>query len=282
MIEVQAGLSLRRQCEILEVPRGRLYYTAATESAEDQQLKRLIDEEYLRHPFYGNRRMTVYLQSQGWQVNRKRVRRLMREMGIEAIGPKPNTSRRDKAHVVYPYLLRDVVIDRPDQVWSTDITYVPLAQGFAYLVAIVDWYSRKVLAWRISNTLDASFCVDCLQQALGDFDKPEIFNTDQGCQFTSEAFTSVLKTHGIAISMDGRGRALDNVFIERLWRSVKYEDIYLNGYATIPELVVGLSKYFAFYNEERRHQSLDYLAPAEVYAKGIGIQAAETTATACV
>jgi len=280
MIGIQPGVSLRRQCELLEVPRGRLYYTPVNESAEDWQLKRLLDEEYLRHPFYGTRRMTVYLRCLGWQVNRKRVRRLMREMGIEAIGPKPNTSRPGKAHAVYPYLLRDVVIERPNHVWSTDITYVPLPHGFAYLVAIVDWYSRKVLAWRISNTLDARFCVDCLQQALADFGKPEIFNTDQGCQFTSEAFTSVLKANGIAISMDGRGRALDNVFIERLWRSVKYEDVYLHGYESISELVVGLTKYFAFYNEERRHQSLDYLTPDEVYARKVDVQAPETTAAA--
>jgi putative transposase len=280
MIIVEPGISLRRQCELLNVPRGRLYFTPADESTEDQQLKRLLDEEYLRHPFYGTRRMAVYLRSQGWRVNRKRVRRLMREMGIEAIGPKPNTSRRDKAHAVYPYLLRDVAIKRPDQVWSTDITYVPMPHGFAYLVAIIDWHSRKVLAWRISNTLDASFCVDCLQQALADFGKPEIFNTDQGCQFTSEAFTSVLKANGVAISMDGRGRALDNVFIERLWRSVKYEDIYLHGYETIAELVMGLTRYFAFYNEERRHQSLDYLTPAEVYARRVVVQTTETTAVA--
>lgn len=280
MILVEPGISLRRQCELLNVPRGRLYYAPADETAEDQQLKQLLDEEYLRHPFYGTRRMTVYLRNLGWRVSRKRVRRLMREMGIEAIGPKPNTSRRDKAHAVYPYLLRDVAIERSDQVWSADITYVPMPHGFAYLVAIIDWRSRKVLAWRISNTLDASFCVDCLQQALADFGKPEIFNTDQGCQFTSEAFTSVLKANGVAISMDGRGRALDNVFIERLWRSVKYEDIYLHGYETIAELVMGLTQYFAFYNEERRHQSLDYLTPAEVYARRVVVQTTETTAVA--
>jgi putative transposase len=257
-----------------------LYYTPARESEEDLQLKRLIDEEYLRHPFYGNRRMVVYLRALGWAVNRKRVRRLMREMGIEAIGPKPNTSRRAKAHPVYPYLLREVTVERPNHVWSSDITYIPLAHGFAYLVAITDWYSRKVLGWGVSNTLEAGFCVDCLTQTLADFASPTIFNTDQGCQFTSEAFTGVLKRHCIAISMDGRGRALDNVFIERLWRSVKYEDVYLNGYGTIPELRLGLTKYFIFYNEERRHQSLDYLTPNEVYSRAISAQAAKTTATA--
>ena len=280
MIEPQPELSIRRQCGLLEVPRGRWYAPTAVESAEDLELKRLLDEEYLRHPFYGSRRMTAYLRGLGWKINRKRVRRLLREMGITAIGPKPNTSRRDRAHPVYPYLLRDVVIERVNQVWSTDITYIPLAHGFAYLVAIVDWYSRKVLAWRISNTLDAGFCVDCLRQALADFGVPEVFNSDQGCQFTSEAFTGVLKDHDIAISMDGRGRALDNVFIERLWRSVKYEDIYLQGYQTIPELILGLTRYFAFYNEERAHQSLDYLTPNEVYMTAITTRAVETTATA--
>lgn len=280
LIEPQPGLSIRRQCVLLNVPRGRWYAPAAVESAEDLELKRLLDEEYLRHPFYGSRRMTAYLRSLGWKVNRKRVRRLLREMGLTAVGPKPNTSRRDKAHAVYPYLLRDVAIERVNQAWSADITSIPLAHGFAYLVAIVDWYSRKVLAWRISNTLDAGFCVDCLRQALADFGVPEIFNSDQGCQFTSDAFTGVLKQHGIAISMDGRGRALDNVFIERLWRSVKYEDIYLQGYETIPELILGLTRYFAFYNEERRHQSLDYLTPNEVHLKANPTRAVETTATA--
>jgi putative transposase len=280
MIEPQPELSIRRQCVLLEVPRGRWYAPTAVESAKDLELKRLLDEEYLRHPFYGSRRMTAYLRGLGWTINRKRVRRLLREMGLTAIGPKPNTSRRDKAHPVYPYLLRDVVIERVNQVWSTDITYIPLAHGFAYLVAIVDWCSRKVLGWRISNTLDAGFCVDCLRQALADFGMPEVFNSDQGCQFTSEAFTGVLKDHDIAISMDGRGRALDNVFIERLWRSVKYEDIYLQGYQSIPELILGLTRYFAFYNEERAHQSLDYLTPNEVYMTAITTRAVETTATA--
>jgi putative transposase len=280
MIEPHPELSIRRQSVLLKVPRGRWYAPTAVESAEDLELKRLLDEEYLRHPFYGSRRMTAYLRGLGWTINRKRVRRLLREMGITAIGPKPNTSRRDKAHPVYPYLLRDVVIERVNQVWSTDITYIPLAHGFAYLVAIVDWYSRKVLAWRISNTLDAGFCVDCLRQALADFGMPEVFNSDQGCQFTSEAFTGVLKDHDIAISMDGRGRALDNVFIERLWRSVKYEDVYLQRYQTIPELILGLTRYFAFYNEERAHQSLDYLTPNEVYMTAIPTRAVETTATA--
>ena len=226
MIEATSALSIRRPCILLNVPRGRWYAPAAVESAEDLELKRLLDEEYLRHPFYGSRRMTAYLRSLGWKVNRKRVRRLLREMGLTAVGPKPNTRRRDKAQAVYPYRLRDVVIERVNQAWSADITYIPMAHGFAYLVAIVDWHSRKVLAWRIANTLDAGFCVDCLRQARTDCGVPEIVNTDQSGPFTSEAFTGVLKAHDMAISRDGRGRALDNVFIERLWRSVKYEDVY--------------------------------------------------------
>jgi putative transposase len=238
MIEAASALSIRRQCVLLKVPSGRWYAPAAVESAEDLELKRLLDEEYLRPPFYGSRRMTAYLRGLGWKINRKRVRQLLREMGLTAVGPRPNTRRRDKAHPVYPYLLRDVAIERVNQVWSADITYIPLVHGFAYRVAIVDWYSRKVLAWRLSNTLDAGLCVDCLRQALTDFGVPEIFNTDQGGQFTSEAFTGMLRACAIAISMDGRGRALDNVFVERLWRSVKYEDVYLQGYETIPELIL--------------------------------------------
>lgn len=279
MIQPHSGLSVRRQCALLDVRRGRLYYKPAVDMEEDLRLKRLLDEEYMRHPFCGSRRMAVYLRGLGFQVSRKRVQRLLREMGIVAVGPKPNTSRRDKAHPVYPYLLRDVVIDRPNQVWSMDITYVPMPHGFAYLAAIIDWHSRLVLAWQVSNTMDAGFCVDCLRQALAKFGKPEIFNTDQGSQFTASAFTGVLIAQGIPISMDGRGRALDNVFIERLWRSVKYEDIYLNGYEAIPDLVHGLTKYFAYYNEERPHQSLGYQTPAAVYA-GSNAQVVDTTAAA--
>lgn len=270
MIAKHRTLSIRTQCTMLAVPRSRLYYEPEPALGEDLVLKRLLDEAYMRHPFYGTRRMVVYLRHEGWQVNRKRVRRLMHEMGIEAIAPGPNTSRRNKCHAVYPYLLRGLEIHRPNQVWSTDITYIPLSHGFAYLVAVIDWYSRKVLAWRVSNTLDAGFCLDCVNQALSDFGKPEIFNTDQGCQFTSEAFISLLKKNDIAISMDGRGRALDNIFIERLWRSVKYEDVYIKGYTTITQLLVGLTEYFAFYNRERGHQSLAYETPDNVYARGIG------------
>ena len=194
----------------------------------------------------------------------------MRVLGLAGMAPGPNTSRQHPQHKLYPYLLRGVNIDRPNQVWSTDITYIRLARGFVYLVAVIDWYSRKVLSWRLSNTLDSGFCVDCLEQALQTYGAPEIFNTDQGCQFTSAAFTGVLKTHGITISMDGRGRALDNIFVERLWRSVKHEDVYLKGYATLPELLLGLTEYFVFYNTERMHQSLDYRTPDAVYRTASG------------
>ena len=225
----------------------------------------LIDAEYTRHPFYGSRKIRAYLHGLGHIINRKHVQRLMGVLGLAGMAPGPPTSRAHPRHKVYPYLLRGVDVVRPDQVWSTDITYIRLAHGFVYLVAVIDWYSRKVLAWRVSNTLESGFCVDCLEQALRAYGMPEIFNTDQGCQFTSEAFTGVLKAQGIAISMDGRGRALDNIFVERLWRSVKYEDVYLKGYATLPDLRLGLTEYFVFYNTERTHQSLDYGTPDVVY-----------------
>ncbi len=229
-----------------------------------------IDAEYTRHPFFGSRKMTVYLCGRGHQVNRKRIQRLMGILGLSGMAPGPNTSRPSSQHMIYPYLLRGVAVTRPNQVWSTDITYVRLARGFVYLVAVIDWYSRKVLSWRLSNTLDSGFCVDCLEQALQTYGSPEIFNTDQGCQFTSEAFTGVLKAHRISISMDGRGRALDNIFVERLWRSVKHEDVYLKGYDTVPELQLGLTEYFLFYNRERTHQSLDYRTPDVVYRTASG------------
>lgn len=242
----------------------------AVPSPEELALLALIDAEYTRHPFYGSRRMTAYLRGLGHRINRKRVQRLMRTLGLAGIAPGPNTSQPHPQHKVYPYLLRGLEIDRPGQVWSADITYLRLPRGFVYLVAVIDWYSRQVLAWRLSNTLDSGFCVDCLEQALRAYGAPEIFNSDQGCQFTAEAFTGVLKGHGVAISMDGRGRALDNIFVERLWRSVKHEDVYLRGYASVPELVMGLTEYFAFYNTERRHQSLGYRTPDEVYRTGVG------------
>jgi putative transposase len=228
---------------------------------------RRIDEQYTARPYYGSRRMTIWLNEQGEEVNRKRVRRLMRVMGLEAIHPKPRLSPAGKGHRIYPYLLRGVKVERRDQVWSTDITYVPMASGFMYLAAVIDWFSRYVIAWRLSNTLDGSFCQEMLEEALGR-GTPEVFNTDQGVQFTAGAWTGRLERAGVAVSMDGRGRCLDNVFVERLWRSVKYEDVYLKGYERVPELEGGLRAYFGFYNAERLHQSLDYRTPAEVYGVG--------------
>src|SRR5947209_2517988 len=224
----------------------------------------LLDQQYTACPFYGSRRLTAWLVQRGEAVNRKRVQRLLRIMGLEALYPKPRLSVAGRGHRIYPYLLRGVRIERPDQVWSTDITYVPLPSGFMYLAAIMDWYSRYVLAWRLSNTLYGSFCLELLDEALGR-GHPEVFNTDQGVQFTAEAFTSRLEAAGVAVSMDGRGRCLDNVFVERLWRTVKYEDLYLYRYESVPELQRGLERYFPFYNEERLHQALDYRTPAAVY-----------------
>ncbi len=265
-------MSLGRQCELASVSRATVYAqrVPVPASEPDLELLRLIDEQYTRRPFYGSRKMVSFLKVQGYRVNRKRVQRLMRILGLAGMAPGPNTSRPHPQHKVYPYLLRGVVVTRPNQVWSTDITYIRLTHGFVYLVAVIDWYSRKVLSWRISNTLDTAFCVDCLAEAIQRYGNPEIFNTDQGCQFTSESFTGVLKAHGIAISMDRRGRALDNIFVERLWRSVKYEDVYLNGYANPMELMIGLTEYFVFYNGERPHQSLDNRTPAEVYVSASG------------
>lgn len=257
-------LSVRRQCELLDVNRSTYYYVPATESPLNLELMQLIDEQYMRTPFYGWPRMTVYVRQQGYLVNHKRIQRLMRTMGIQAIYPKPSLSKRQPGHKIYPYLLRNIAILRPNQVWSTDITYIPLRNGFMYLVAVIDWYSRYVLSWRLSNTLESTFCIEALQQAL-EQGHPEIFNTDQGSQFTSVAFPSILEAGNIQISMDGRGRALDNIFIERFWRSVKYEDIYLHRYESVPALIGGLERYFPFYNQERPHQSLGYQTPAAVY-----------------
>jgi putative transposase len=259
-------LPLGRQCELLGVARSTVYYRPVAPPPLIEVLKRRLDELYTAYPFYGSRRMTAVLRREGYAVNRKRVLRLLRELGLQAIYPKANLSEPHPAHQVYPYLLRDVNIVRPNQVWSSDITYVRLAQGFAYLVAVIDWYSRKVLAFGLSNTLDGAFCRECLDAALAS-GQPELFNTDQGSQFTSLAFTGRLASAGIRISMDGRGRALDNVFVERLWRSVKYEDIYPNGYATMTDASRGLTRYFAFYNDERPHQALKYRTPAEVHAE---------------
>jgi putative transposase len=249
---------------LLGLSRSSLYYEPAEESPENLRLLRRIDEEYTAHPFYGSRKMTRWLVQQGEVINRKRVRRLMRLMGLEAIYPKPRLSLGGRGHQVFPYLLRNVRIERADQVWSSDITYIPLRAGFMYLAAIIDWYSRCVLAWRLSNTLDCSFCLEMLDEALTG-GRPEVFNTDQGVQFTAAAFTGRLLSAGVAVSMDGRGRCLDNVFVERLWRTVKYEDVYLRGYESVPELTQGLKRYFRFYNQERLHQALDYRTPAAVY-----------------
>jgi putative transposase len=255
---------VRRQCELLGLCRSSLYYQPASETAANLRLMRLLDQEYTAHPFLGSRRLTKWLIERGEAVNRKRVQRLLRLLGLEAIYPKPRLSAARAGHRVYPYLLRNVSIQRPDQVWSTDITYVPLACGFMYLAAVLDWYSRYVIAWRLSNTLDGSFCLEMLDEALGR-GRPEVFNTDQGVQFTAQAWTGRLEAAGVAVSMDGRGRCLDNVFVERLWRTVKYEDIYLRGYEAVPELQQGLGRYFRYYNEERLHQALDYRTPAAVY-----------------
>ena len=257
-------LSVRRQCQLLGVARSSLYYEPQPDSNEDLLLMRLLDEQYTRTPFYGIRRMTAWLHQQGYKVNHKRVQRLLRQMGLEAIYPKPKLSQPAAGHQIYPYLLRGLRIERVNQVWSSDITYVRLVSGFVYLVAVIDWFSRYVLSWEISVTMDSDFCVSALERALV-MAQPEIFNTDQGSQFTSQAFTQRLQEREIRISMDGRGRALDNIFVERLWRTVKYEDIYLKDYVSVAEVTGGLGQYFRFYNGERLHQSLNYKTPAAVY-----------------
>jgi putative transposase len=258
------------QCQLAGIARSTVYADKVEVDEVELMLLRLLDEEYTRHPFYGSRKMTVWLRMQGHAVNRKRVQRLMRILGLIAMAPGPNTSKKHPEHTVYPYLLRGLRVVRPNQVWSTDITYIRLAHGFVYLVAIIDWYSRKVLAWRVSNTMDAGFCVDCLTAALKQYGTPDIFNTDQGSQFTSDKWIAVLQENSIKISMDGRGRALDNIFVERLWRSVKYEDIYPKNYVYIPELLLGLTEYFAFYNGERYHQALGYKTPDQIYQTAEG------------
>lgn len=275
MVEPDQQISLRRQCQLLGLHRSGLAYERAPESVANLALMRLLDEQYTRCPFYGVRRMTAWLQQQGHQVNEKRVRRLLRKMCLLAIYPKPSLSQLAKGSKVYPYLLREMRIERVNQVWSTDITYIRLHQGFVYLVAIIDWYSRYVLAWEVSVSLESDFCVSALERALG-VAQPEIFNSDQGCQFTSQGFTGTLLAQGIQISMDGRGRALDNIFVERLWRSVKYEEVYLKEYRYVPEARAGLGNYFQFYNDERLHQSLAYQTPAAVYWQGRQ-SAAQTT-----
>ena len=257
-------LSIVQQCELLNLPRSSYYYEPVPETAENLRLMRLIDEQYLATPFYGSRRMADHLVRAGEPVNRKRIQRLMRLMGLEGLFPGRKTTHRNPVHPVYPYLLRGLTIDRPNQVWCSDITYVPLPHGYLYLVAVMDWFSRHVLAWRLSNSLESTFCVEALEAALSR-GQPEIFNTDQGSQFTSETFTSRLRAERIAISMDGRGRALDNVFIERLWRSVKYEEIYLKDYQNGTDVNTGLTDWFDFYTHRRPHQGLQRRTPFEVY-----------------
>jgi putative transposase len=259
--------ALRRQCRLAGVPRSGYYYEAAPETEENLGLMRRIDEQYMRHPEYGSPRMTDWLRDEGRDVNRKRISRLMRTMGLQAITPGPHTSKPAPGHTIYPYLLRGVEIERVNQVWSTDITYIPMRYGYMYLAAVIEWFSRYVLSWELSNTLESIFCISALERALAQ-GTPELFNTDQGAQFTSEAFTDVLLGRGIAISMDGRGRALDNVFIERLWWTVKFEDIYPKAYADGHTLSRGLARYFEYYNHERKHSALDRQTPAEVFLAG--------------
>ncbi len=258
-------ISVSRQCQLLALPRSTRYHQPKPVPDKTLNLMRQIDELYMMQPFYGSRQMMRALQRLGYEVGRKRVSRLMRLMGLEAIYRKPNLSKSNPAHRVYPYLLRGLKVDRPNHVWATDITYIPVKGGFAYLCAVIDWHSRCVLSWELSNTLDASFCVRVLKRAIALHGVPEIFNTDQGCQFTSLEFTGVLKTHGVQISMDGKGRCLDNVFIERLWRSVKYEEVYLHAYVNLVEAERQLRAYFSFYNDRRPHSSHDGQTPSEVY-----------------
>jgi putative transposase len=263
-----SGLSIRRQCSLLGVARSGVYRPLRAANDNDLGLMRRIDELFTAWPFLGSRRMAALLRAQGHAVNRKRVQRLMRKMGIAALGPKPRTTKPAPGHKIFPYLLRGMTIDRPNQVWAADITYIPIGRGFLYLVAVIDWASRAVLSWRLSNTMEASFCVSALEEALARFGRPEIFNTDQGSQFTSAAFTGTLMAAGIRISMDGRGRWMDNVFIERLWRSLKYEDIYLKGYADGREARAGIAAWIVFYNTQRPHQALGDRTPMAVWREG--------------
>lgn len=265
MINREKSLPITRQCELLELSRSGVYYTPVPVSTKDLELMRQIDEIHLQYPFYGSRKIRNELWARGYDIGRDKVRSLMRRMGVEALYIKPRLSIGHPSHPIYPYLLRGLDITRPNHVWSADITYIPMARGFCYLVAVMDWASRMVLSWRLSNTLDSAFCVDALEEALSRYGCPAIFNTDQGSQFTSEAFTDILRSHDISISMDGKGRWMDNVFIERLWKSVKYEDIYLKAYGSMKELKKGLTDYFQFYNEKRWHNTFDKKTPAMVY-----------------
>ena len=258
-------LPVTEQCALLGLPRSSYYHRPQPASAENHRLMRVIDETYLAYPFFGSRQMTNWLRAQGEEVNRKRVRRLMRIMGLESLAPKPRLSVADRTHPVYPYLLRDLAVTRPNQVWATDITYLSLPGGHVYLCAVLDWHSRYVLSWELSNTLDASFCVRAVQRAMAQHGQPEIFNTDQGCQFTSAEFTQPLLAAGIKLSMDGKGRCLDNVFVERLWRTVKYEEVYLKSYCSLVDAHAQLETYFRFYNERRPHQAHDGGTPGGAY-----------------
>lgn len=262
------SISLSRQAQLLGISRSSLYYAPQinhTEKKKKLYLLNAVDEIYTACPFYGKRRISAELKRQGFDVGIKQARSLMEKLGVEAVYPRPKTSQPNPEHCIHPYLLRNVIIERPNHVWSTDITYIRLQSGWIYLVAIIDWFSRFVISWDVSITLEKEFCVAALQQALQNYPKPDIFNSDQGCQFTSLDFTNVLKEHEIAISMDGRGRCLDNIFVERLWRSVKYEEVYLKNYESVSDAIVNLKNYFDFYNHRRPHQSHNYKTPAEIY-----------------
>ena len=274
-------LPITQQCRLLAVSRASVYRKPGEVSAEDLAIMALIDRQYLVRPYYGSRRMAVWLATQGHVVNRKRVQRLMRLLGLVAIYQRPNTSKSAEAHKIYPYLLGGMTIERVNQVWCADVTYIPMPKGFLYLVVIMDWVSRAVLAWRLSNTLGPDFCVEALEEALSRGGRPEIFNTDQGSQFTSDDFTGTLQRHGITISMDGKGRCMDNIFIERLWRSLKYEEVYLNAYATVAEAKAGIGAWLDFYNTERPHQSLGYRTPREIYEKGLWLCGRSASPTGC-
>jgi len=266
-----SNINISKQCELLNLSKGGLYYQPVEISDYNLTLMEELDKQYMKTPFYGSRRMVAILNIKGYNVNRKRVQRLMRLMGIEAIYPKANLSKKNHEHKIYPYLLKNILIDRPNFVWSSDITYIKLSKGFVYLVAIIDWYSRYVLSWELSNSLSSEFCIKALEDALRKSkDKPSIFNTDQGSQFTCKDYVNIIEKNNIKMSMDGRGRALDNIFIERLWRSLKYENIYINDYKTVKDAYGGIRKYFYTYNTERPHQSLNYKIPYEVHPKLVG------------
>ncbi len=265
MVQPGIDLSMRRQCELFQVCRSSLHYQPEEPDAEELALMRRMDEIHLEHPFFGSRVLTQTLRAEGLVVNRKRVQRLMRLMGLESTAPKPKTSVRAPEHPTFPYLLRGLKVTRANQVWASDITYIPMARGFAYLTAVIDWCSRLVLSWRLSNTMTTDFCLEALNEALERYGRPEIFNTDQGAQFTDRSFTGALLERGIKVSMDGKGRWVDNVFIERLWRSVKYEEVYLNAYDSLPEGRLGIGRYMLFFNDRRPHQALGYQTPKSFY-----------------